>query len=126
MLLTRRSDSRYRIDRLSQLLGSQNLHFVQFIDSLLAYDPSSRISPHEALMHPFLQPLFPFAALLSPIDPCLQDKEEEEELSNGKWDPNVKTDHESNSLDGNGIQLAFKRPRWDLGLNPYMDPLHPL
>eukprot|EP00475_Leptophrys_vorax_P033131 TRINITY_DN51833_c0_g1_i2.p1 TRINITY_DN51833_c0_g1~~TRINITY_DN51833_c0_g1_i2.p1 ORF type:complete len:502 (+),score=82.79 TRINITY_DN51833_c0_g1_i2:990-2495(+) len=49
-----------RENNLKKLLNVKDANFVSFIASLLNYDPSQRLSPKEALFHPFLCSLFPF------------------------------------------------------------------
>lgn len=50
--------------KLCQYLQIQDVHFCSFIQGLLNYYPSERLTPEEALSHPFLSPLFPYSALL--------------------------------------------------------------
>ncbi|XP_078343974.1 uncharacterized protein LOC144629610 [Oculina patagonica] len=49
---------------MKKLHNSRNYAFASFLVGLLQYNPSKRLTPSQAAMHPFLAPDFPFAYLL--------------------------------------------------------------
>lgn len=53
-----------------ELLDSRDADFISFIAGLLELDPETRLSPMEALLHPFFHPVFPFSLLLPYMLPC--------------------------------------------------------
>lgn len=53
----------WRLFRLTHLLGVNDRMFLNFINELLHYDPSKRLTPREALVHPFLESLLPIRFL---------------------------------------------------------------
>ncbi|CAG8610234.1 4125_t:CDS:2 [Paraglomus occultum] len=53
-----------RIARLSEILQSRNIDFINFVNDIFHYDPSERPKPVEALCHRFLAPLFPYKMLV--------------------------------------------------------------
>jgi serine/threonine protein kinase len=50
--------------RLYTKLQISHGHFLSFIQGLLTYDPEERMTPQQALLHPFLASIFPFGSLL--------------------------------------------------------------
>ena len=48
-----------RLARLSMILHVKDHSFLTFLDKLLAYEPKERLTPLQALCHPFLTSLFP-------------------------------------------------------------------
>jgi serine/threonine protein kinase len=46
---------------LCQKMRVHDANFVQFIQGLLEYDPVKRMTPQQALLHPFIAKMFPFA-----------------------------------------------------------------
>ena len=48
-----------RLARLSMILHVKDHSFLTFLDRLLAYEPKDRLTPLQALCHPFLTSLFP-------------------------------------------------------------------
>lgn len=54
-------DSKYW--QLSRLTGSNNPQLLDLLSRMMEYDPNRRITPKEAICHPFFSPLFPFASL---------------------------------------------------------------
>jgi serine/threonine protein kinase len=48
---------------MTKLVGSHDVHFIDFMFGLLEYDPALRLTPTQSLTHPFLAPLFPLAML---------------------------------------------------------------
>jgi serine/threonine protein kinase len=54
-------DSKYW--QLSRLTGSNNPQLLDLLSKMMEYDPNKRITPKEAICHPFFSPLFPFASL---------------------------------------------------------------
>jgi len=54
--------------RLSQLLcappSTEAQQLMDLLGRLLVYDPSDRLTPAQAIVHPFFAPLFPFGALV--------------------------------------------------------------
>lgn len=55
----------YRIAQLSSLLRTNDEHLLNFLEGLFNYLPTERLSPLDALRHPFLNCLVPFHFLLS-------------------------------------------------------------
>jgi hypothetical protein len=50
-----------RSNAIKKLLATKDNQFVSFLSGLLNYDPNQRLSPKQALFHPFLCNLFPFS-----------------------------------------------------------------
>lgn len=51
--------------KLTQTLGVNDPVFISFMDGLLQLDPAARLTPWQALLHPFLRALFPLGQLLA-------------------------------------------------------------
>lgn len=51
---------RFRIRRLSEVLGTRDVYFLRFMNAILELDPAKRLDPASALVHPFLASVFPF------------------------------------------------------------------
>jgi len=54
--------------KLCNLLKKHDHHFITFIQGLLEFDPKKRLTPQQALLHPFLSSLFPFSAAFGEIN----------------------------------------------------------
>lgn len=52
------------LSSLSSFLGRRDPYFLHFVAECLTLDPQDRLSPFEALLHPFLQSVFPLNYLL--------------------------------------------------------------
>ena len=53
----------YRMNNIAKLLSSRDRDYVSFILGLLEYDPAARLTPTQALFHPFFGKLFPLSLL---------------------------------------------------------------
>ena len=53
----------YRMNNIAKLLSSRDRDYVSFILGLLEYDPAVRLTPTQALFHPFFGKLFPLSLL---------------------------------------------------------------
>ena len=53
----------YRLNNIAKLLSSRDRDYVSFILGLLEYDPAMRLTPTQALFHPFFGKLFPLSLL---------------------------------------------------------------
>jgi serine/threonine protein kinase len=64
-------EARGHLGRVQSLLRTRarpaDPDLVSFIAGLLVFDPEKRLSPQQALCHPFLQPVFPVAAVTAPF-----------------------------------------------------------
>ena len=56
----------HQLIQLTHLIGSKDRLFLEFIAGMLHYDPSRRLTPEEALYHPFLEYLIPMRVLGEP------------------------------------------------------------
>eukprot|EP00960_Hanusia_phi_P037737 753088-Hanusia_phi.AAC.14 len=72
--------------QIASLLQSNNLKLISFISGCLEYDPDKRLTPHQALCHPFLSSLCPLPVIIrdtlmtvSPKLEAAKDKQDEEE-----------------------------------------------
>eukprot|EP01138_Halocafeteria_seosinensis_P002810 gb/GECG01002871.1/.p1 GENE.gb/GECG01002871.1/~~gb/GECG01002871.1/.p1 ORF type:complete len:561 (+),score=51.59 gb/GECG01002871.1/:1-1683(+) len=98
------------LSSLSSYLGRRDPYFLHFLAECLALDPAKRLSPFEALFHPFLQSVFPLNYLIPPshqFDKSVSStigvsehdenglKEEDDEVSNKKREGNNKRDKSS-------------------------------
>lgn len=54
------------LSRVTEMVGKQDPHLAHFIASCLNYDPKMRMTPSQALFHPFLSRLFPFSTIFTP------------------------------------------------------------
>ncbi|KAL9649730.1 hypothetical protein ABK040_009545 [Willaertia magna] len=66
-------------------IRAADYHFSTFLIGLLEYDPKKRFTPQQALLHPFLSPLFPFDSVFGSqsnyIDTSTQIDEEKQQLT---------------------------------------------
>ena len=66
-----------RHNQLRDHLQIKDAHLIDFIDRCLEYDPDLRMTPAQALRHPFIAPLFPFADLMAPTADGLETTDDE-------------------------------------------------
>jgi hypothetical protein len=52
-------------ERLRGATGCTDPDFVDFLASLLCYEPALRLTPRDAFFHPFMDDLLPFKALFA-------------------------------------------------------------
>ena len=111
---------------MTRLIGSRDPHFINFIFGLLEFDPAKRLTPTQALAHPFLASLFPFALLSThgrPYHESLYSRVassnafkfifESSPLPNGvkkeEEIPEIKQEEEEEKIDIEGIYGSFFR-----------------
>ena len=58
------------------VLGTSDLTFLEFIYEILEYDPRKRLTPRDALLHPFLASIGPFELISTSVHELMTERKD--------------------------------------------------